>query len=187
MLRDAVSTHTNRQACHPRLAAVAQRSAIALPSASLIILASQGPTAIIPTGHMLSIGDGPKIHSENWAPIADGGPEALSPGCTEYKVVSPPHRPKAMLMHYDMLHRGTGRQVEEDEEAAPWRAMFKFQYTRCAEPSSPSWNFSEGDDDSLAGSWPDSPLQPAWQGTLLIIRRRRRQLHSPPPPPPASF
>ena len=118
-----------------------------------------GPTAVIPSSHLLS------IDHENWKPIVDpeGDPDkpvptALSPGLTEYKVISPPNRPRAIMIHYDMLHRGTGRLVEESPDA-PWRAMFKFQFMRTQEPCAPSHN-SSGD---AVPTWPDSPLAPAWQ------------------------
>lgn len=119
-----------------------------------------GPTAIIPSSHLLSIDD------ENWAPIVDPDgdqdaprPTELSPGLTEWKVTSPVGVPCAIMIHYDMLHRGTGRLLEECLEA-PWRPMFKFQFMRTEEPVH---NFSA--EPPAVPRWPASPLTPAWQAT----------------------
>ena len=65
------------------------------------------------------------------------------------------------MIHYDMLHRGTGRLLEECPEA-PWRPMFKFQFMRTEEPTGPTHDYS---DTPATPSWPRSPLAPAWQTT----------------------
>ena len=44
-------------------------------------------------------------------------------GLAELRMTSPAHSPKAFIMHYDMLHRGCGRLVEESD-SDPWRPMF---------------------------------------------------------------
>ena len=113
---------------------------------------------MIPSSHLLS------IDKENWQPIVDpdGDPDApvptaLSPGLTELKLTSPVGKPRAIMIHYDMLHRGTGRLVEESPDA-PWRPMFKFQFMRTQEPCAPSH-----DSSGAVPTWPDSPLAPAWQ------------------------
>ena len=65
------------------------------------------------------------------------------------------------MIHYDMLHRGTGRLLEECPEA-PWRPMFKFQFMRTEEPTGPTHDYSG---TPATPSWPSSPLAPAWQAT----------------------
>ena len=121
-----------------------------------------GPTAIIPSSHLLS------IDNEDWNPIVDPEgdqdaprPTELSPGLRELKLTSPVGVPRAIMIHYDMLHRGTGRLLEECLEA-PWRPMFKFQFMRTEEPTHPTHDFSP---KPPAPRWPASPLAPAWQAT----------------------
>ena len=114
-----------------------------------------GPTAIIPSSNMLSIDD------ENWQPIVDPDgdadaprPTELSPELHEYKVISPAGQPRAIMIHCkcsrslcvffrslkeaaapdDMLHRGTGRLVEESLDA-PCKNDW---LSRCARWSRPS-------------------------------------------------
>eukprot|EP01051_Picozoa_sp_SAG22_P021969 SAG22_NODE_5073_length_1092_cov_1.043303_1_plen_153_part_10 len=122
-----------------------------------------GPTAIIPRSHILTI-DG-----EDWGPIAADGPASLSPGLAERRLTSPARQAKAVLIHYDMLHRGCCR-TEEESESHPWRPMYKFQFTRVSEPVAASWDLGGGGAEPPA--WPDSPLAPAWQATFDWMQGR---------------
>jgi hypothetical protein len=68
----------------------------------------------------------------------EGVPPALGPELQDTDVVSPVGVGAAYLIHFDMLHRGAARLLED--LGHPWRAMFKFQFFRVEAPAGPSWD-----------------------------------------------
>jgi hypothetical protein len=103
-----------------------------------------GPTSILPRSQILGLDK-----DETWPDF-----EQTMPCVYEHKLVVPEGKGAAVLIHYDLVHRGSARLVDKD--GALWRPMHKWQFLRTQEPTAPTWdhdpNFapSFGDDDILA-------------------------------------
>ena len=124
-----------------------------------------GPTAILPGSQYLS------STGEDWAAVNVSHPpnanddyvqrgqsivydenKALSPELEDTDICFPPGQGSAYLIHFDMLHKGTARLLED--LGHPSRQMFKFQFFRVSSPapSTPSWDHS-GAADPKAGAF----------------------------------
>jgi hypothetical protein len=82
-----------------------------------------GPTAILPRSHVLGADPGESWHE---------APTDIAGYMQELKLVAPEGQGRAVLIHYDIVHRGTARLVGEHE--ALWRPMLKFQFQRTVAP-----------------------------------------------------
>ena len=98
--------------------------------------------AILPRSHVLGLDS----DENSWAEY----PEVM-PHVREHKLVAPEGQGAAVLIHYDLVHRGSARLVDKD--GALWRPMHKWQFLRTEEPTAPTW-------DHDAGSFPAQPFDP---------------------------
>lgn len=69
--------------------------------------------AVLPGSHVLGLDQG-----EGWSDF-----ETTQPIVQELKLVAPEGKGQAVLIHYDLVHRGTARLVDRD--GALWRPMHK--------------------------------------------------------------
>lgn len=112
-----------------------------------------GPTAVVPQSHLLcsdGVGltdvDGEAAqagHSWNHLGALDpNDPTQLAPFLAEQKLTTPLRQGSVALVHYDTIHRGTARALDQLTELAPFRPMFKFNFLRTSDPSGspPSWD-----------------------------------------------
>jgi hypothetical protein len=120
-----------------------------------------GPTAIIPSAHLLSRDCG------DWGELAgeikeSGTATTLAPTLREIKLTAPKGVGTAVLLHHSMFHRGTARLVDQTGEPIDdhVRPMFKFIFTRCREPTAPDWD-SLGAAAKIAVNWRSLVSEPA--------------------------
>jgi hypothetical protein len=92
------------------------------------------PTAILPGGQYFTVDDG------KMGRVAETYGKSI--GLSEFKLTTPLRQGTAVLLHFDMFHRGTKR-LEEDS-GHPHRPMIKFQFFRTSEPTAPSWDCPGG-------------------------------------------
>lgn len=106
-----------------------------------------GATAVVPQSQYLA-NDGLGLSfTEEWpggchlTGSSPNDPTPLAPFLREEKCITPLRQGSVTLMHYDMVHRGTARAIEEHLDSVPFRPMFKFQFLRTVDPgTSPSWD-----------------------------------------------
>ena len=126
--------------------------------------ADSGPTAIVPSSHILArdglglsygiMDEGPEGEKDrdDWGGLG-GRAEILpniAPGLFEHKVVVPASKAGTVcIVHEDMVHRGTPKDMEE-----LFRPMFKWSFTRLHEPSAPSWQHDPSASEPEASDWP---------------------------------
>jgi|EP01047_Picozoa_sp_COSAG01_P020816 hypothetical protein len=102
---------------------------------------SMGPTAIVPSSHLLSrdglgsslgvLADGPanEANREDWSGVQQ--PTSLDPHLAEHRVVVPTHAGGTVcIVHEDMCHRATPA-----SPGAKWRPMLKWSFTRLCAPA----------------------------------------------------
>ena len=118
---------------------------------------TMGPTEIVPTSHLLS------SDNQDWSAV-NKGPEMLAPHATSTKLTSPAHQPVAVISHHAMIHRGCGRLEDEDDDASPWRPMFKFIFSR-GSGGAPKWNHDPGSVRPFAQLTSEPALVPAMEAT----------------------
>jgi hypothetical protein len=123
--------------------------------------ADMGPTAIVPSSHILArdglglsygvMDDGPAGAEDrgDWGGLG-GRAEILpkiAPGLFEHQVVV--QAGSVVIVHEDMVHRGTPRL---DEDA--FRPMFKWSFMRLHEPTAPTWRHDHATPTPTAADWP---------------------------------
>ena len=98
-----------------------------------------GPTAVVPQSHYLasdglgsSFLDGDDIQkgaTAPWCHLSNGeapnDPQPLAKFLQEEKLTTDLRVGSVTLMHFDVVHRGTARALEEHLESVPFRSMFK--------------------------------------------------------------
>ena len=102
----------------------------------------QGPTAVLPSSHVMGIDNDPDRVSQvpNFIEgrMNDDGSEGsgtarISPLLAEHRLTSPAFEGFAVIIHSDILHRGMPRRAEVSD-SNPWRPMIKLQFVRTTEP-----------------------------------------------------
>jgi hypothetical protein len=102
---------------------------------------AMGPSEVLAGSHFLRTPLPHEIDTDAevraWDPDATAAAAAhLAP---PLKLLAPLRRGTITMVHYDLVHRGTARLIDELTAAAPFRPMFKFLFNRTAAPTRPSW------------------------------------------------
>ena len=109
--------------------------------------------AILPGGQYFS------VDNSRWGQVAETYGHSI--GLSEFKLTTPLRQGTAVLLHFDMFHRGTKR-LEEDLDH-PHRPMIKFQFFRTSEPTEPTWATTELTEDPFEYTGQAPYKQAIWE------------------------
>eukprot|EP01043_Picozoa_sp_COSAG02_P007296 COSAG02_NODE_216_length_28610_cov_57.176879_20_plen_391_part_00 len=114
-----------------------------------------GPSEIVPGSHCLRTLLPPELDTD--AEVQAWNPTSMAAAhLCPLKVVTPLRQATMTMVHYDLVHRGTARFMDEFTADAPFRPMFKFLYNRTVAPVGPSWNHTGGPTPDFAKQLPQA-------------------------------